>query len=88
MKLILKKRLEKFFSRAQSSAGFHFLDGKKIWEKRRLFEEAYLSQMEQMTEITSEDLEKQVELIRGIYAKELNIPLSNSEEVYKKIFKF
>lgn len=62
------------FERAVVAAGLHVAEGSRIYEAYREFEEAIALTIE---ETDSESREKQVQLIRNLFFRQLSVPLSN-----------
>ncbi|XP_077224012.1 EMBRYO DEFECTIVE 140 isoform X2 [Tasmannia lanceolata] len=70
---ILKMR--DLFERALTAAGLHILEGNKIWEAYREFEQAILLTID---ETGSEEKRKQVHRIRSLFHRQLSVPLADS----------
>lgn len=64
-------KLRNLFERALTAAGLHIAEGYKIWEAYRKFEQTLLDTMDK-TDIESR--EKQVQLIRNIFHRQLSVP--------------
>ncbi|KAJ9174854.1 hypothetical protein P3X46_013455 [Hevea brasiliensis] len=62
------------FERAITAAGLHVAEGNKIWEEYREFEQALLCTIE---EADTKAKELQVQRIRGIFHRQLSVPLLN-----------
>lgn len=62
------------FERALTAAGLHVAEGNKIWEGYREFEQALLCTIE---EADTKAKEAQVQRIRGIFHRQLSVPLIN-----------
>ncbi|XP_043722052.1 squamous cell carcinoma antigen recognized by T-cells 3 isoform X2 [Telopea speciosissima] len=69
---ILKMR--NLFERALTAAGLHVVEGNKIWEAYRKFEQAFIHTID---DSDREGKEKQVNRIRGIFHRQLSLPLAD-----------
>ncbi|XXG39422.1 hypothetical protein AAC387_Pa01g0384 [Persea americana] len=70
---ILKMR--DLFERALTAAGLHVIEGSKIWEAYREFEQAIFFTID---DADSGDKTKQVQRIRSLFHRQLSVPLTNS----------
>ncbi|OVA19144.1 RNA recognition motif domain [Macleaya cordata] len=70
---ILKMR--NLFERALTAAGLHIVEGNKIWEAYREFEQTILHSIDHSV---SEGKEKQVQRIRSLFHRQLSVPLADS----------
>ncbi|WOL03631.1 squamous cell carcinoma antigen recognized by T-cells 3 isoform X2 [Canna indica] len=65
-------KMRNLFERAVTAAGLHIIDGNKIWESYREFEQAlYMT----MTGTDNEEKEKQNHRVRSLYHRQLSVPL-------------
>ncbi|XP_058767200.1 uncharacterized protein LOC131640841 [Vicia villosa] len=62
------------FERALTAAGLHVAQGTRIWEAYRLYEQAILLTID---ESDGQAKEKQVQLIRSLFHRQLSIPLAD-----------
>ncbi|XP_042509055.1 squamous cell carcinoma antigen recognized by T-cells 3 isoform X2 [Macadamia integrifolia] len=69
---ILKMR--NLFERALTAAGLHVVEGNKIWEAYRKFEQAIFHTID---DSDREEKEKQVNRIRSIFHRQLSLPLAD-----------
>ncbi|KAJ9159110.1 hypothetical protein P3X46_024637 [Hevea brasiliensis] len=67
------------FERALTAAGLHVAEGHKIWESYREFEQALLCTIE---EADTKAKELQVQRIRGIFHRQLSVPLLNLRSTF------
>ncbi|XP_038876548.1 squamous cell carcinoma antigen recognized by T-cells 3 isoform X2 [Benincasa hispida] len=77
------KKARDLFERALTAAGLHFTEAEKLWEAYRDFEKAIY---QTIAETDTQAKEKQVQLIRSIFHRQLSLPLSNMNstlEAYK-----
>ncbi|XP_058089960.1 uncharacterized protein LOC131236659 isoform X2 [Magnolia sinica] len=71
---ILKMR--DLFERALTAAGVHIVNGSKIWEAYREFEQAIFVTID---DSDNEEKERQVHLIRSLFHRQLSVPLADSK---------
>ncbi|XP_022940021.1 squamous cell carcinoma antigen recognized by T-cells 3 [Cucurbita moschata] len=77
------KKARDLFERALTAAGLHFTEAEKLWEAYREFEKSIYQSID---ETDTQAKEKQVQLIRSIFHRQLSLPLSNMNstlEAYK-----
>ncbi|XP_011655427.1 squamous cell carcinoma antigen recognized by T-cells 3 isoform X2 [Cucumis sativus] len=77
------KKVRDLFERALTAAGLHFTEAEKLWEAYRDLEKSIY---QTIAETDAQAKEKQVQLIRSIFHRQLSLPLSNMSstlEAYK-----
>lgn len=62
------------FERALTAAGLHFVEGSKIWEAYREFEQAISLTIDE-SDVEAKD--KQIQRIRGVFHRHLSVPLND-----------
>ncbi|KAK1274923.1 Heterogeneous nuclear ribonucleoprotein 1 [Acorus gramineus] len=67
-------KMRDLFERALTAAGLHIIEGNKIWEAFREFEQAILLTIE---DANSEEKAKQIQRIRALFHRQLSVPLAD-----------
>ncbi|XP_019052707.1 PREDICTED: squamous cell carcinoma antigen recognized by T-cells 3-like isoform X2 [Nelumbo nucifera] len=66
------KKMRDLFERALTAGGLHIVEGNKIWEAYREFEQAIFHTID---DNNNEEKEKQIQCIRSIFHRQLSVPL-------------
>ncbi|KAJ3681419.1 hypothetical protein LUZ60_015908 [Juncus effusus] len=73
-------KMRELFERAITAAGLHLIEGGKIWEAYREFEQALVLTF---SENETEEKAKQTQRIRNLFHRQLAVPLADSESTLK-----
>ncbi|CAM8973392.1 unnamed protein product [Rhodiola kirilowii] len=74
------EKVKNLFERALTATGLHVMDGGKIWEAYREYEQAILQTID---DADTQAKEKQIQHIRSIFHRQLSFPLADSHSTFK-----
>ncbi|CAM8941471.1 unnamed protein product [Rhodiola kirilowii] len=74
------EKVRNLFERALTATGLHVMDGGKIWEAYREYEQAILQTID---DADTQAKEKQIQHIRSIFHRQLSVPLADTHSTFK-----